>query len=304
VHEQVLDADWEASNAGAGRMPYRVADRTHGAGDANFAEAAAAASQDYRVGRMWRPLVDTATAAQVLYGAPEDWASWRRGVDFYDEGNLIWLEADVLIRRQTEGRRSLDDFLRRFHGGPTGAPALKTYVLEDVVTALNDVSPYNWREFLESRVQAATLHAPLGGIENGGWRLVYTEAPNVFVKDADTAYKTANHAYSIGVIAKEDGTIVDVIPDSPAAKAGIGPGMKIAAVGGRRFTLDALRDAVKASKGNTEPLEMIVSNGDFFATYKVDYRGGERYPHLERDPGRRDVLSEIAKPLLAAKPKS
>jgi predicted metalloprotease with PDZ domain len=268
------------------------------------AEAAAAASLEYRAGRNWRPLVDTATAAQVLYFAPGDWASWRRGVDFYDEGNLVWLEADVVIRRQTEGRRSLDDFLRRFHGGPTGEPALKTYVLDDVVTALNDVAPYSWREFLESRVLARTPHAPLGGFENGGWRLVYTDVPNVFIKDGDTAYKTANHAYSIGLIAKEDGTIADVIPDSPAAKAGIGPGMKIAAVGGRRFTLDALRDAVKGSKGSTEPLEMIAANGDFFGTYKVDYHAGERYPHLERDPARPDVLSEIAKPLKTTKPKS
>lgn len=268
------------------------------------AEAAAAASLDYRAGRTWRPLVDTATAAQVLYSAPEDWASWRRGVDFYDEGNLIWLEADVLIRRQTEGRRSLDDFLRRFHGGPTGEPALKTYALDDVIAALNDVAPYNWREFLESRVQARTPHAPLGGIESGGWRLVYTDAPNVFIKDAETAYKTANHAYSIGLIAKEDGSIADVVPDSPAAKAGMGPGMKIAAVGGRRFTLDALRDAVKGSKGSTEPVEVIAANGDFFGTYKVDYNGGERYPHLERDAARPDLLSEIAKPLTTPKPKS
>jgi predicted metalloprotease with PDZ domain len=177
-------------------------------------------------------------------------------------------------------------------------------VLADVVAALNEVAPYNWQEFLESRVQARTPHAPLGGLENGGWRLVYTDAPNVFIKDAGTAYKTANHAYSIGLIAKEDGTIADVVPDSPAAKAGIGPGMKIAAVGGRRFTLDALRDAVKGSKGGTEPLEVIAANGDFFGTYKVDYHGGERYPHLERDAARPDLLSEIAKPLPTPKPKS
>jgi predicted metalloprotease with PDZ domain len=270
------------------------------------AEAAAAASLDYRGGRTWRPLVDTATEAQVLYFAPEDWASWRRGVDFYDEGNLIWLEADVVIRQQTAGRRSLDDFMRRFHGGPTGAPALKTYVFDDVVAALNDVAPYDWRGFLEARVQNVTPHAPLGGIENGGWRLVYTDVPNIFVKDADAARipKTADHAYSIGLIAKEDGFVGDVIPDSPAAKAGIGPGMKIVAVGGRRFTLDALRDAIKDGKGGTAALEMIVANGDFFGTYKLDYHGGERYPHLERDPARPDLLSEIVKPLVAPKPKA
>jgi predicted metalloprotease with PDZ domain len=261
------------------------------------AEAAAAASLESHAGRSWRPLVDTATAAQFLYGAPVDWSSWRRSVDFYDEGNLIWLEADVLIRQQTAGRRSLDDFLRSFHGGPTGQPALKTYTFDDVVAALNEVAPYDWRGFLQARVQSVTPHAPLGGIEKAGWRLVYTDAPNLFIKDADTANKAANVAYSIGVLAKEDGMLADVIPDSPAAKAGLGPGMKVVAVGGRRFTLDALRDAVKATKTDTGPLEVIAANGDFFGTYRVDYHGGERYPHLERDATRPDLLSAVVKPL-------
>jgi predicted metalloprotease with PDZ domain len=265
------------------------------------AEAAAAASLESHAGRSWRPLVDTATAAQFLYGAPVDWSSWRRSVDFYDEGNLIWLEADVLIRQQTAGRRSLDDFLRSFHGGPTGQPALKTYTFDDVVAALNEVAPYDWRGFLQARVQSVTPHAPLGGIEKAGWRLVYTDAPNLFIKDADTANKAANVAYSIGVLAKEDGMLADVIPDSPAAKAGLGPGMKVVAVGGRRFTLDALRDAVKATKTDTGPLEVIAANGDFFGTYRVDYHGGERYPHLERDAARPDLLSEVVKPLGEAK---
>ena len=268
------------------------------------AEAAAAASLEYQTGRSWRPLVDTATAAQVLYGAPNEWASWRRRVDFYDEGNLIWLEADVLIREQTGGRRSLDDFLRSFHGGPTGQPALKTYSFDDVVAALNEVAAYDWRGFLQARVQSVAPHAPLGGIEKGGWRLVYTDAPNLFMKDGDTANKTATEAYSIGVVAKEDGLLADVIPDSPAARAGLGPGMKVVAVAGRRFTLDALRDAVKAGKGGTGPLEVIAATADFFGTYRIDYHGGERYPHLERDASRPDLLSEIVKPLPTVKPKS
>jgi predicted metalloprotease with PDZ domain len=268
------------------------------------AEAVAAARLDNEPGRTWRPLVDTAVAAQVLYFAPDDWSSWRRRVDFYDEGNLIWLEADILIRQQTGGRRSLDDFLRRFHGAPGGEPTVKPYSLDDVVAALNDVAPYDWRGFLEARVQAATPHAPLGGIEKGGWRLVYTDNPNLFIKDSDAANKTADHAYSIGLLAKEDGAIGDVIPDSPAARAGLGPGMKIAAVGGRRFTPDVLRAAIKGSKGGSAPIEVIVANGDFFGTYRIDYHGGERYPHLERDPARPDTLSDIIKPLGGAKPRS
>jgi len=224
-------------------------------------------------------------------------------VDFYDEGNLIWLEADVLIRQETAGRRSLDDFLRRFHGGPGGRPEVKTYTFDDVVAGLNEVAPYGWREFLESRVGAVAPHPPLGGIEKAGWKLVYTETPNTFVKDQDTVRKGANLAYSIGVLVKEDGTLADVVPGSPAARAGLGPGMKMVAVGGRRFTLDALRAAVKATKDAREPLAVIAANGDFFATYTVDYKGGERYPHLERDASRPDLLSAIVKPLPTAKPK-
>lgn len=268
------------------------------------AQAAAAAALDHQAGRVWRPLVDTAVSAQVLFFAPGDWASWRRGVDFYDEGNLIWLEADVLIRQQTAGRRSLDDFMRRFHGGPSGPPAVNPYTFDDVVAALNDVASHDWRGFLEARVQAAAPRAPLGGIEKGGWRLVYTDAPNLFIKDAEAASKTTNQAYSIGLVAKEDGAIGDVIPEGAAAKAGLGPGMKIVAVDGRRFTPDVLRAAIKAGKDGSAPLELIVANGDFFGTHRVDYHGGERYPHLERDPARPDLLSVVIKPLGGGKPKS
>src|SRR5438132_12638956 len=124
------------------------------------------------------------------------------------------------------------------------------------------------------------------------------------MKDGDTANKTATEAYSIGVVAKEDGMLADVIPDSPAARAGLGPGMKVVAVGGRRFTLDALRDAIKVGKDGTAPLELIAANADFFGTYRIDYHGGQRYPHLERDAARPDLLSEIAKPLPTVKPKT
>ncbi len=96
---------------------------------------------DHRPGRTWRSLEDTAVAAQLLYAAPGEWASWRRGVDFYDESTLIWLEADVVIRRETQGRRSLDDFCRVFHGGPSGPPEVKPYTFEDLVAALRQVAP-------------------------------------------------------------------------------------------------------------------------------------------------------------------
>ena len=78
-------------------------------------------------GRAWRPLADTATAAQILYGARDDWDSWRRDVDFYLEGDLLWLEVDATIRETTKGARSLDDFCRSFFGGKSGMPAPPTW---------------------------------------------------------------------------------------------------------------------------------------------------------------------------------
>ena len=121
--------------------------------------ALTAAAMDHQAGRSWRPLVDTAVAAQLFYFGRPEWADWRRGVDFYPESELIWLEADTLIRQKTRGKKSLDDFAHAFHGAPGGTPAVKTYVFEDVVAALNAVVAYDWaglpaRPDLEGRCRA------------------------------------------------------------------------------------------------------------------------------------------------------
>jgi predicted metalloprotease with PDZ domain len=255
--------------------------------------AADAATIDHHRGRDWRPLADTAASYQSLAGLPETWRAWRRGADFYDEGTLLWLEADVLIRGKSGGRRSLDDFLRAFHGGQNG-PAVKPYTLEDVIAALGEVQPHGWGGFWTERVQTVRERAPLGGIEGGGWRLVYNDAPNIFIADAEKADKTAKHMFSIGLTLQEDGTIQDVVPGLPAARAGAAPGMKVIAVNGRRFTTDHLRDAIRASK--SAPIELLVENDEYFTALKLDYRGGLRYPHLERDPARPDLLSEGIRP--------
>src|SRR6266487_3648761 len=126
-------------------------------------------------GRSWRPLIDTTVAAQLLYFARPEGTAWRRSVDFYREGDLIWLEADVLIRQKTQGRRSLDDFCKTFHGGESGEPKVLPYTLDDVLTALNQVAAHDWREFFQTRVYATNPRAPLGGIEGSGWRLIYQD---------------------------------------------------------------------------------------------------------------------------------
>ncbi len=258
-----------------------------------------AAYLDQRPGRTWRPLADTAVAAQMLYGARPDWASWRRGVDYYDESDLIWLEADTIIRQRSHGARSLDDFCRQFYGGTSGAPVVVTYTFEDVVTALNEAAAYDWRNFFLTRLESNGPHAPLGGIEGGGWRLVYTDVVNEHLRSAEEATDVFDVRFSLGVILrhkendKDDGKIIDVIPGSPAAQAGIGPGMKLIAVNGRQWSPVLVREAIRSAKGGAEPIELLVENAEYYKTYRLDYHDGERYPHLEREPGRPDVLEQI-----------
>ena len=262
--------------------------------------AQVAADLDHRPGRTWRPLADTTTSAQILFGSPAQWRALRRGVDFYDEGWLIWLDADTLIRQQSGGRRSLDDFCRRFHGGPSGPPRVKTYTFEDLVAALNEVTPYDWRTFFNTRLSSTEAHAPLGGIERGGWRLVYSDVRNDYLKDVEAGNeKLTDAGSSLGLRILEDGTLQDVIPGMPAYEAGLGPGMKLIAVNGRRWSPDVLRDALKASRAAPGGLALLVENGELFTTVSADYHDGLRQPHLERDSSKPDLLGQIIAPRAA-----
>ena len=263
--------------------------------DFREALAAVAAEMDNQTGREWRPLVDTAVAVQFGYPSPRAWMNYRRRVDYYDEGSLIWLDADVLIRTRSNGKLSLDDFCRRFHGGQDTAPVVKPYTFDDIVNTLNEVTPYDWRSFLNARVNAVNPYAPLDGITNGGWKLVYTDKPNTEVRIGDHARKSVDLSYSIGVLLKEDGTVMDVNPNFTAFKAGVAPGMKILSINGRTWSTDVMHDAIASSKTSAAPIELVVENGSFTQTYKVNYHGGERYPHLERDNTKPDVLADVIK---------
>lgn len=251
-----------------------------------------AAFLDNEPGRRWRPLGDTTTAAQLLYFAPGQWTAYRRSTDFYDEGWLIWLDVDTAIRELTHGQKSIDDFCHLFHGGESGAPTVKPYTFDDVVAALNQVTPHDWKAFLGSRIYQVAPRAPLDGITRGGWRLVYTDATNEFIKTGDAERVQAT--YSIGLrVRARDGTVNDVTIDSPAGKAGIGPGMQILAVNGLRYSADVLRNAIKESKTASGPMTIEVQNDDVVKTVSLDYHGGMREPHLERDSSKPDLMAQI-----------
>ncbi|MGH9502525.1 MAG: M61 family metallopeptidase [Terriglobales bacterium] len=255
-----------------------------------------AAFLDHTPGRAWRNLQDTADGVPSMQGAPHEWQSWRRGLDYYDEDELNWLWVDTIIRQQTHGQKSLDDFCQLFHGPPSGPPMVKTYTFDDIVSTLNQVAAYDWRGFWTERLTNHGPGAPLGGIAGSGWKLVYDETRSPLVQAVEHDRDSINAAYSIGLWLKADGLIIDTVEGMPAALAGIGPGMKVIALNGKKFTKDVLGDALREGKSSSDALELLVENTEYYKTFKLDYHGGEKFPHLVRDETKPDVLSEIIKP--------
>src|SRR3989442_15394024 len=219
----------------------------------NLAEIAA--NLDHRSGRSWRNLQDTADGVPAMQGAPHEWESWRRPLDYYEEDVLNWLWADVIIRQQTQNKKSMDDFCHLFHGGQSGPPQVKTYNFDDVVNTLNQVAPYDWRGFWTERLNNHGPGAPLAGVEGSGWELGFDGQRSEPVKaQEDAPQENINAAYSIGLWLRDDGHITDTIEGMPAAKAGIGPGMAVIAVNGKKFSVDVLHDAMRATRNSSEPL--------------------------------------------------
>lgn len=257
--------------------------------------AIVAADLDHLPGRAWRNLQDTADAAPQLYFTPKPWYSWRRSTDFYDEDTLNWMWVDAIIRQQTKGKKSLDDVCKLFHGAPSGAPTVKTYTFDDVVNALNQIAPYGWRAFWTERLTNHGPGAPLRGIEETGWKLVYADTATDYFRSDERDDAQIREMYTIGLRLRDDGGIIDTIEGMVAAKAGIGPGMRVIAVNGRRFSAEVLHDAIKAAKSTTDPIELLVENTGYYKTFKLDYHEGEKYPRLVREESKPDLMTDILK---------
>ncbi len=267
--------------------------------------AAIAANLSERKGRTWRPLQDTADMASKLYRSSRQWSMRRRGVDYYDEGDLIWLEADTLIRQKSGGTKSLDDFCRAFYGEGSGGaapqeskPSVVTYEAADVFTALNQVLPYDWKAFFTERLTSLAPEPPIGGITQGGYKLTYSAKPNKMIESGSKANKRIDLRESLGLVLSNDEgehAVIDVVPDSPADKAGVGPGMKLLAVNGRKFDDDLLKDAIAATP-SSKKVELLFENASYYWTAKLDYDGGPRAPHLERAGEAPDLIEKIIAP--------
>lgn len=265
--------------------------------------ALTAAQMDTTSGRAWRSIEDTTYSAAMprLGGNSEAWSSWRRGGDYYPEGDLIWLDVDTTIRKLTDNKKNLHDFLLIFlQKGGAGVPRVLPYELSEVTTDLNQVAPYDWAAFFKDRVSAVNARADVEGIEQGGYKLVYTDTPTTYEKAYLKLQGASEFWFSLGLALDMDGTVADVRVGGPADKAKINPGQKITVVNGKAFGRDALHAAIAASKGSSQPLALMVQDENDVFPVTLDYHGGEQYPALMRVDGTPDYLADITRPLTSA----
>jgi predicted metalloprotease with PDZ domain len=246
-----------------------------------------------RPGRTWRPLRDTADGEAMPggFGAVRGWVNWRRGTDYYDEGDLLWLEVATIIHRELHGNKSIDDFCNSFHGGANNGPEVKTYTFDELVSALNSIAPFDWATFFHTRLDSTSANAPVGGIENGGWKVVFNGEPSKL----EGRRGDPGVVYSIGLQLGSDGQVNDSIVGSPSFEAGISSGMKVIGVNGRVYKQELLEDAIKASKETSQSISLLVVVDEYYRTCTINYKGGARYPHLVRDDGKPDDLDQLIK---------
>jgi predicted metalloprotease with PDZ domain len=245
-------------------------------------------------GRRWRALQDTTKDPIINPRRPMSWRSWQRFEDYYSESEMIWLDADTLIRERSKGKRSLDDFAKAFFSIDDGSSSIVTYTYEDIVKALNAVQPYDWNTFLHSRIETAGNPPFEDGLHRGGYKLVYTDVPNEIGKARDEGRKHLNLFFSVGIeIDTKDATVSMVIWDSPAFKAKLTEGTQILAVNGAAYSADTLKAAIRAAQKSKAPIELMVKNGERFRVVDIDYHDGLRYPHLERDSATPARLDDI-----------
>lgn len=252
-----------------------------------------AATQAQRRGHDWRSLQDTVYEGIVEFNdAPQAWESWQRAYDFYAEGALLWLDVDTRIRELSSNRRSLDDFARAFFGGAKDAETVSTYDFDDIVAALEAVQPGGWGDWLRARLDGD--EPLLDGIARGGWNIAYDATPNLAVEDAEGADDYDDFRYSLGLkIARDGGSISEVVWDSPAFAAGLARDVVVVAVDGEAYDAKRLAHAISAAQAQPKPIELLVRQGERYRTARIDYRGGLRAPHLVRDAGKPDLLGDI-----------
>jgi len=244
--------------------------------------AAIMAVLDNRPARNWRNMVDTTNDPVISQRRPKGWLSNQRSEDYYNEGLLVWMEVDSILRKLSGGTKSIDDFAGTFFRGKDGDYGQVTYNFDDVVATLNAIQPYDWAGFLRKRITETGEPAPLQGFINNGYKLIYTDEPTPSFKHAETVAKRTDLSYSIGLALNNEGAVTGVIWDGPAFKAGLTVSDTIVAINGQTWSPQAIKDAVTAAKAGKEPIVLLVKANDRITPVSIDYHGGLRYPRLEK----------------------
>ncbi|WP_317201583.1 peptidase M61 [Janthinobacterium sp.] len=259
--------------------------------------AATAAHFEQVRGRGWRALQDTTNDPIISARRALGWGNWQRSEDYYSEGLLIWLDVDTKLRELSADTRSLDDFARAFFGVEDGAVRASPYTFADVVKALDALAPHDWRAFLRARLDGNGPGAPLDGLARAGWKLVYTDTQSEFLKGAEARGPWTDFSYSLGFAVDKEGKLGKLLWQGPGFQAGLAGGSTLLAVNGRAYKPELLKAAVKAAKGGSQPIELLVKKSAQFRSVTLDYHGGLRYPRLERVEGGPDRLQAILQPL-------
>lgn len=230
----------------------------------------------------WRPLIDTTNDPIISRRRPKGWVSWQRSEDYYNEGLLVWLEVDSILRSKSGGRKSLDDFARAFFGMRDGGWGVLTYDFDQVVATLNRIQPHDWSSLLKMRVEGVSDRAPLAGFEANGYRLIYIDEPTAAFRNQQKRRNQTDLSYSLGLVMGKGGAVSAVTWDSPAFEARLDVGDTIVAVNGREYADDRLISAIRAAKLEARPVELLVKSGTRYRGLTIDYRGGLRYSRLEK----------------------
>jgi predicted metalloprotease with PDZ domain len=268
--------------------------------------AALYANLAYEPGRKTTPIIDTTTGAPYYYmSARGVYPSLRRTAgDFYTEGELMWLDADTIIREKTHGQKSLDDYTKVFAGGVSGVETVP-YTREDIEHYLSQVVPYDWHGFFQKWVYSIAPQPPTKELARAGYKLVFTDKPNFFASGRGGPHAGVNSWFDAGIRLSDTGQVGDVREDSAAWQTGLAPGQQVVAVNGQQFSPKVWEMAIKDAKGTTTPIELLVKQGTWYKKYQLSYHDGVKFPHLVRIPGTPDMLAKImaphAKPTPAAK---
>ena len=247
-------------------------------------------------GRQWRTLADTAATSHILRDRSPSWSGLRRSQDYYMEGMLLWLEIDARIRQASGGSQSLDDFCASFLGSTSNDHHPKPFSRKQIVKALNKIVAYDWDGLIRRRVEAIQNDYDPAVAELLGYSFELTASEPEIPANTFRHSKGVDALDSLGILLAQDGTVKNVLLGSTADQVGLGPGMTVVGINGRKWSGGRFAEAIRLGQ-DKRPIELIVANRDELRTIQLHYHDGPRYWNLTRNEEKSDLL----KPILAPK---